>query len=315
MNLKKNMCLSLVILMFLLLCACENQEDVPASENANKNILETGQSYTEVDTHKIPSEAEILAMLNDGDINVFWGMDEDTFSLSSNISAYIVEVVDGDTIWNALFSENDLVLRQQFGEYSEMLISLDGTEYTGRLYNTGMIEFSNLSEIPAALSSEHLMDTLSDFTGMDWTLGEADDAADTSTYYHFSVDGITIDRNGYSVGEAIYTGPFAMMDSSYVTISIPFRLGAKGNTLVTSDFISCEQAQKLCTVDLLAQTDFPTVVVFDHSELVYYCQAKQQMLLPAWRITGTWYSLSSDGALSSVTTVRLIDAQTGELHW
>ena len=315
MNLKKSMCLYLALSMCLLLCACGKQGNVSDSQKIDEQSPKTDQSFMEGNTHQIPTETEIQAMLNNGDIDVIWAIDEDTFSLTTDIPAYKVEAVDGDTVWSALFSQNDLVLRQQFGEYSEMLITLDGTEYSGRLYNTGLIEFSGLTEFPTALSSENVMNALSGFTGMDWILGEPDDSTDTSTYYQFSVDGIIIDRKGYSVGEGSYTGPFASFDSSFVSISVPFRLGAKGGTLTSSESVSSEQAETLCRVDLKAQADFPIVVVFDHSELVYYYQAQQQMLLPAWRITGTFYDLSSEGTLSSGITVRLIDAQSGELFW
>ena len=70
----------------------------------------------------------------------------------------------------------------------------------------------------------------------------------------------------------------------------------------------------MCNADLLAQVDFPMVVVFDHAELVYYYQAQQQMLIPAWRLTGTSYQ-TDGGTLHPSITTRLIDAQTGELFW
>lgn len=114
-----------------------------------------------------------------------------------------------------------------------------------------------LPEFPAALSPENLMGALSDFTGMDWTFGKPDDVSDTSTYYQFSVDEIIIDRKGYSVGENSYTGPHAVFDSSYMAISVPFRLGASKDTVSSFDFISSEQAKTLCNADLLAQVDFP----------------------------------------------------------
>ena len=321
MNAKKTICLFLTLFMLVFLSACGSQQEVSDSGDEGNENSKSYQTHTETnntrnDSRQIPTEAEIQAMLNNGDIDVFWAVEEDTFSLPDTVSAYKVEAVDGDAVWNALFSQNVLVSRHQFGEYSEMLITLDGTEYTGRLYNTGLIEFGGLSEFPTALSSNHLMDALSGFTGMDWNLGEPDDTDDTSTYYQFSVDRIVIDRKGYSVGENRYPGPFAAFDSSYVSISVPFRLGTRGDTLVSTDLVSLEQAKTLCRTDFLAQCDYPQIIVFDHAELVYYYQAQQQMLLPAWRITGTSYGLSDDGALSSGATVRrLIDAQTGELFW
>lgn len=309
MTLKKSMLLCLTLFTFLLLPSCGSRENVPESETVN-----TQPSIAD-DVNEMPTEAEIKAMLSSGAIDVLWAVEEDTFSLPDTISAYTVEAVDGDSVWNALFSQNDLVLRQQFNGYSDMLITLDGTEYTGRLYNTGLIEFSGLSEFPTALSYKNVMDTLSGFTSMDWTLGEPDDVTDTATYYQFSVDGIKVDRKGYSVGEDSYSGPFASFDSSCVTISIPFCLGTNGDTLVSTDFVPLEQIKTLCRTDFLAQADFPAIIVFDHAEMVYYYQAQKQVLLPAWRITGINHYLSGDGTLSSNVVTRLIDAQTGELHW
>ena len=108
-----------------------------------------------------------------------------------------------------------------------------------------------LPEFPAALSPENLMGALSDFTGMDWTFGKPDDVSDTSTYYQFSVDEIIIDRKGYSVGENSYTGPHAVFDSSYMAISVPFRLGASKDTVSSFDFISSEQAKTLCNANVI----------------------------------------------------------------
>lgn len=315
MTLKKSMLLCLALFTLLILPACGSQENGSESATSANQATGTGQSSKANAVSQMPTEAEIQAMLSSGVIDVLWVVGEDSFSPPDTITAYTVEAVNGDAVWNALFSQDDLVLRQQFNEYSDMLITLDGTEYTGRLYNTGLVEFGGLSESPTALSFENVMNALSGFTGMDWTLGEPDDAADTSTYYQFSVDGIMIDRKGYSVGEDSYSGPFASFGSSYVGIYIPFCLEAKGDSLVSDRFVSSEQVKTLCRTDFLAQADFPTIIVFDHAELVYYYQAQQQMLLPAWRITGAIYSLADDGTLSSSTATRLIDAQTGELHW
>lgn len=315
MTLKKSMFLCLTLFALLLLPACDSQENVSETGTVTNQMPESVQPSTSGDVSQMPTEAEIQVMLGNGDVDVFWALEEKAFSIPDEIFAYTVETVNGDAVWDTLFSQNDLVLRQQFGEYSEMLITLEGTEYTGRLYDAGLIEFSGLSEVPTSLSPENVMNALSGFTGMDWILGEPDDTTDTSTYYQFSVDGIIIDRKGYRVGEDSYAGPFVSFDSSYVSISVPFCLGAKGDALVSTDYVSSEQVKTLCRTDFLAQADFPTIIVFDHVEQVYYYQAQQQMLLPAWRITGAIYSLADDGTLSFGATARLIDAQSGELFW
>lgn len=319
MTIKKPICLCLTLFMLLFLPACNSQPGNPnldeSEQSSETHPSHSGVIASEDVSIQVPTEAEIQSMLENGEIKILWAVEEAASSQSADVSVYNVESVDGDAVWNTLFSQDDLISRQQFNGYSDMLITLDETEYTGRLYNTGLIEFSGLSESPTALSTENVMNALSGFTGMDCTLGEPDDAADTSTYYQFSVDGIIIDRKGYSVGEDSYSGPFASFNSSYVSISVPFRLGTKGDTLVSTDFVSLEQVNTLCRADFLAQADFPTIIVFDHAELVYYYQAQQKMLLPAWRITGTFYGLSGDGALYAGTTARLIDAQTGELFW
>lgn len=320
MTAKKTVYLGLSLFMLVSLSSCGRQPN--ASDSQHKEDTETYQTLDEADDTEdtgddlcqIPAEAEIQAVLDNGEVKVFWAIEENVFSQPAAVSIYETETVDGDAVWDALFSQYELTSRQQLDGYSKMSITLDGAEYAGQLYNTGMIEFSNLPEFPAALSPENLMGALSDFTGMDWTLGKSDDVSDTSTYYQFSVDEIIIDRKGYSVGEDSYTGPHAVFDSSYMAISVPFRLGASKDTVSSSDFISSEQAKTLCNADLLAQVDFPMVVVFDHAELVYYYQAQQQMLIPAWRLTGTSYQ-TDGGTLHPSITTRLIDAQTGELFW
>lgn len=320
MNIRKSaVSLCLALFMLLLLSACGGRPKAADSGEDNRQDAETYPSNTGTNkpnnSNQAPTEAEIQSVLDNGEVKVFWTVEEGVFSQSGGVSVYETETVNGDAVWNALLSQADLISRQQFDEFADMTITLDGTEYAGRLYHWGLIEFINLSEFPAALSPEHLMETLAGFTGTDLALDESDAAADTLTYYQFSVDGITIDRKGYSAGEDVYGGPIAMFSPSYVAISIPFCLGAKGDTLAASDFISSAQAEALCTVDLLAQAGSPTVVVFDHAELVYYYQAQRQMLLPAWRVYGTFYDLFSDGNVYSGTTTRLIDAQTGELFW
>ena len=315
---KSTIYLSFILSMLLLLSACGGRPKESDSGEDNRQNTETYQSNTETNkpnnSNLAPTEAEIQSILDNGEVKVFWAVEESVFSQSGGVSVYETETVNGDAVWNVLFSPDDLISRQRFDEYSDMTITLDGSEYAGRLYNAGLIEFSGLSEIPTGLSPEYLMGSLAGFTGMNWALVEPD-AADTLTYYQFSVDGIMIDQKGYSVGEEFYNGPILMIHSSGVAISIPFCLGAKGDTLAASDFISSAQAETLCTVDLLAQAGSPTVVVFDHAELVYYYQAQRQMLLPAWRVYGTFYALFNDGNVYSGTTTRLIDAQTGELFW
>ena len=192
MTAKKTVYLGLSLFMLVSLSSCGRQPN--ASDSQHKE--DTGD-----DLCQIPAEAEIQAVLDNGEVKVFWAIEENVFSQPAAVSIYETETVDGDAVWDALFSQYELTSRQQLDGYSKMSITLDGAEYAGQLYNTGMIEFSNLPEFPAALSPENLMGALSDFTGMDWTLGKSDDVSDTSTYYQFSVDEIIIDRKGYSVGE------------------------------------------------------------------------------------------------------------------
>lgn len=175
MTVKKPICLCLALFMLLLPSACNGQSENPDSKGKDKQDSETYQSHsgtgkTDDIFVQVPTDAEIQSMLENGEIKILWAVEEDTFSQSAAVSVYNTESVDGDTVWNALFSKEDLLSRQQLGGYSKMSITLDGGEYVGQLYDSGLIEFNNLSEFPSALSSAHLMGTLSNFTGMRYLL-------------------------------------------------------------------------------------------------------------------------------------------------
>ena len=290
-----------------------------ASDEINENsdvMFSENENAIDNDNHRIPEKAEIQSVLNNDGNGVFWDIKEESFLIDDS-SAFDVVPVDGNTVWNKLFADMDLVSEQNTGEDSEIwnfTLKEGEVECTGQLYKEGGIEFSDLSERVSVLYPEKLTEELSDFTGMDCTLGKSEDNDEINEYL-FSVDGIPIYSNGYAIGEVVYPGPSIRTNDIYTYIYIPFVLESKGENVQNSDLLSAGQIEKLCRTDLEKQMDFPEVVVFDCAEFVYYYQAQKQMLLPAWHITGTSYCLYDNGTLCPIATARLIDAQTGEVYW
>ena len=260
----------------------------------------------------IPAEDKIRQMLEAGESGIYWAV-EDGFSRTGDITVY--ETVSLDVpLWDKLFSQVEIVSREEWPSHAYLTVSIEGLEYSVDVV-AHAIGFFNRPEHPDILAPETLMAALSGITGMDWK--QEEQVYEDRVYYRNCVDGLPVDRSIYFVGENGYSGPYLGVFAESVDICVPFRLGPGAGTVEAGTFVTPEEVELVCSAywqPRLDLVDFsPEIVIFDRAELVYYYQAQLQQLLPAYSVTGRQCMIGSLGRFDIKYIAHLIDAQTGEL--
>lgn len=264
-------------------------------------------------TSGVPAEDEIRAMLERGEGGVYWAVDENDFARSEPVTVYSASPFVGD-LWDALFSEVQVVSQEKFDDVANRTVLIDGQEY--KVTASALeIAFYRMPARPALLEPETLLPALSGLTGTEWAEAPPREGQG-STKYLCRVDGLWIDDNGYFEGETLYRGPSVDMSDPNIGICVTLTLGAAGESIAASDLTGPELVEAVCTAyDRSALSKFQSqfVMVYDSAELRYYYEGKQGKLLPAFAVYGTDHYLADEGRLVAYPTSMLIDARTGEI--
>ncbi len=278
-----------------------------------------GQGSTEDGTNdqavasSIPTRDEIRAMLASGRGGVYWAVDEEDFARSKPVTVYSVSPFEG-RLWDALFSEVQVVSQENFEDAANRTVLIDGQEFKAAAFPLE-IEFYKMPARPALLEPETLLPALSGLTGAEWSEAPPREGQE-STKYLCQVDGLFIDESGYFAGETLYCGPSVDMSDSKIGICVTLTLGAAEGSIEASDLMGPEFVQAVCTAyeqSVLDEFKIQYVVVYESVELRYYYEGSQRRLLPAFVVTGTNHYLDDEGRLIAYPTSMLIDAQTGAI--